>query len=146
MRSLSASIELTSICTVQGGGAADRLGRVAPDLRTGLRFLAAAQRLDELLGHGAIEVFIEVLADLEHRRVDAGAKTLDFHPAELSVGGQRVRLRMDMLLARVDEIGRAAQPAGRRRADLYQMVADRMQIEHRVESRDLEHAHVGHAE
>ncbi len=41
---------------------------------------------------------------------------------------------------------RAAQPAGRRAAQLHMEFADRREIEHRVEGRDLEHADIRHAE
>ena len=32
-----------------------------------------------------VEVFVEILADLHHRCVDAGAEALDLHPAENAI-------------------------------------------------------------
>ena len=51
------------------------------------------------------------------------------------------------LLADLDQVAGAAQPARRGAADLDMgLLADRLQLEHRVEGRDLEHADIGHVE
>jgi hypothetical protein len=57
-----------------------------------------------------------------------------------------VALLADALLADADEFVRAAQHAGRGAAQLDEIFADRLQIEHRVEGRDFQHADIGHAE
>ena len=57
-----------------------------------------------------------------------------------------VFLRADALLEhRLDAVG-AAQHAGRRAAELDEVLPDRRQVVHRVEGRDLQHADVGHVE
>ena len=54
---------------------------------------------------------------------------------------------MDAALADLLQVFRAAQHAGRRAADLdMRLAADRRQLEHRVEGRDLVDADVGHIE
>src|SRR6185295_16775383 len=158
MRSLSASISPPSVRSAdtfpRKGGRAFRqccapaggLGGVPSRLRARLRLLAATQCFDEAFCLGAVEVFVEVLADLKHRRVHASAEALHFHPGEFAVGGNRMRLRVYVLLADGHDVGGAAQPAWRGGADLHEVLADGMKIEHRVEGRDFEHTHVGHAE
>ena len=52
---------------------------------------------------------------------------------------------MDPALADLDEIGGPAQAAWRRAADLdVRLFADGLELEHRVEGRDFQHADVGH--
>jgi hypothetical protein len=56
-------------------------------------------------------------------------------------------LVMDAVLADVDQILGAAQAARRGAADLdVGLLADRCELEHRVEGRDLQHADIGHVE
>jgi hypothetical protein len=65
------------------------------------------------------EVFIEIVVDLHHRRVHAGAEAFDFHPA--TIFRQLSGLAADaenVLLARRHDLVGAAQPARCRRADL----------------------------
>src|SRR5438876_10554109 len=53
---------------------------------------------------------------------------------------------VDPALAHLDDIIGAAQPARRGAADLnVGLLADRLQLKHRVEGRDFQHADVGHA-
>ncbi len=127
--------------------AALRFGRnAAVILRAGLGGFTATEGFEKFLGRGAIEVFVEILADLEHRRVHTGAKAFDFHPRKLAVCGNRVLRRRDVLFAGGNHIIRTAQPARRRRANLHQMIAHRLEIEHRVKRRHFQHADVGHGE
>ena len=95
-------------------------------LRAGLGRFAAAESVEKFFGRGTVEVFVEVAANLQHRRIHASAETFDFHPREFAVLGNRVRRRRDVFLARSDNIIRTAQPARRRRANLHQMIANRL--------------------
>jgi hypothetical protein len=53
----------------------------------------------------------------------------------------------NLALADLDEFFRAAQHAGRGAADLdVGLLAHRLELEHRVESRDFQHADIGHVE
>ena len=93
------------------------------------------------------EVLVGVAADLHHRRVDAGAEALDLLPGEIAVGGDVELLVVDAPLADLFDLLAAAQQAGRRAAPLdVGLAADRLELEHRVEGRDLEHADLRHAE
>ena len=67
---------------------------------------------------GAVEVLVEIVVDLQDRRVDAGAEALDLDQRELSVGRGLADPDAELLLAGRDDFVRAAQPARRRRADL----------------------------
>ena len=58
-----------------------------------------------------------------------------------------MRIVMDAPAADIDQVAGAAQHAGRRAANLdVRFGADRLQVKHRVEGRDLEHTDMGHAE
>ena len=142
MRSLSASIMSSrSRCRQlsarlgQGGAAGDRLRAVPADHRAGRRRLAGAQRVEQRLGRGAVEILVEIVVDLQDRRVDAGAETFDLDQGEQAVGGRLADADAELALAGADHLVRAAQPARRRRAGLQQIAPDRPQIEHRVEAR-----------
>ena len=107
------------------------------------RSKASSSRLEALRR----QILVGVLRDLDHRRVHAGAQALDLLPGERAVGGTVMRLVVDAVAADLDQLARPAQHAGRRAADLDMRVrADRLQVEHRVEGRDLEHADQRHVE
>src|SRR6185312_807822 len=105
--------------------------------RAGRRRLTALQCLDQPLGRWRVEVLVEIVVDLDDRRVDAGAQTLDLGQRELAVRRGLADGDAEPLLASRDDLFGAPEPARRRRADLEEMLADRAQIEHRVEGRDL---------
>src|SRR6478609_2957186 len=92
------------------------------------------------------QILVGILPDQHHRRVYAGAKALDFLPAEIPVLGKMKGFVVDPALAYLDDIIGAAQPARRGAADLnVGLLADRLQLKHRVEGRDFQHPDVGHA-
>src|SRR5438270_2762976 len=130
----------------QGRLAADRRRAVPPNDRSGRRRRAGAQRGDQGLGRRAVEVFVEIVVDLQDRRVDAGAEAFDLDYREQAVFGLAANADTKLFLARGDDRVRAAQPARGRRADLQQITPDRPQIEHRVEGRNLVDADRRHAE
>src|SRR5215470_10295494 len=66
--------------------AADGRGELAVDRRPRLGRRARLQQLDEVLGRGAVEILVEIVVDLDDRRVDAGAEALDLGEGELAVG------------------------------------------------------------
>jgi hypothetical protein len=93
------------------------------------------------------QVLVGVLKDHHHRRVDAGAEAFDLFPGQRAVGVGMELFVMDLRTADVHQRFGAAQRAGRGAADLdVGAGADRLQLELRVEGRDLEHADVGHCE
>jgi hypothetical protein len=93
------------------------------------------------------QVFVGILEDLHHRRVDAGAETFDLFPGEHAVLGDLVHVLGDARLADPDQVLGAAQLAGRRAADLDMgLLADRLQLEHGVEGRHFQNPDVGHVE
>src|ERR1700738_1519994 len=70
---------------LQRGRAAHRRGELARDLRSGLRRLAGGKAVEHLAEVFLGEVLIGIIPDQHHRCIDAGAKTLDFFPAEVAV-------------------------------------------------------------
>ena len=123
------------------------LGRIAPVLRARHRHLAGGELVEDLGEALRGEILVVILADLRHRRVGAGPETLDLFPRELAVGGDLVCLRRDLVLADRHQILGTADHAGRSAADLHMCHrAHRLQLEHEVEGRDLEHPDIGHVE
>src|SRR5258706_6981799 len=108
-------------------------------LRSRLRKIAGSKAVQHLAKTFLGQVLVGVLPDQHHRRVHAGAKALDFFPAEIAILGEMKGIVMDAVLAHLDEIAGAAQPARRGAADLdVRLLADRLQLEHRVEGSDLQ--------
>src|SRR6185437_4741159 len=109
--------------------------------------VARAERFDDALEAFDGEVFVGVVADHDHRGVDAGAKALGFFPAQLAVRRNFERIVRDLVPADVQEIAGAAQHArGRAANDDVGIAADGLQQELRVEGRDFEDADIGHAQ
>src|SRR5882724_1349727 len=131
---------------LQRGQPAHGSGELTVDLRSRLRRMARGEAIEHLAEAFLGQILISVLPDQRHRGVDAGAETLDFFPAETAILGQMEWFVVDPALAHLDEIARSAQAARRRAADLdVRLLADRLQLKHRVERRDFERADVGHA-
>src|SRR3546814_13493708 len=92
MRSSSRSMALLPAPGSAGVAAQERRrpadGRRIPtiDLRADLRLLAAGERIEQRLHPGGIEILVEIVVDLHHRRVDAGAEAFDLDPGEQAVG------------------------------------------------------------
>ena len=127
--------------------AADRRRELPAVLRAGLRRFAARERIEHLLEGFRRQILIGVLADQDHRSIDAGSQALDLLPGEIAVGGDMERLVIDAPLAHLFDLLAAAQQARRRAAPLHMgLAADRLEQEHGVEGRDLEHADLRHAE
>ena len=85
------------------------------------------------------------MIDHDHGCIDAGAKALDLFPAHGAIFIAMVRLRMDLVLADLDEFARAAQHAWRGATDLHMRTrADRCQLELGVECCHLEDPDIGH--
>src|SRR5437016_2816444 len=111
MRSLSASICLPSLG--QGAAAAYRLGTVPSDDRAGDWGLPVAQRVEQCLRRGPIEILVEIVIDLQDRRVDAGTQTLDLDQCEHAVRRSAAHADTELLLTGANHLVRTAQPAGR---------------------------------
>ena len=91
------------------------------------------------------QIFVIIVVDLHHRRVAAGAETLNLDPGELAVR-RDVALVADLALADRLDVLRPGQHARRGAAELHVMPAHRLEVEHRVEGRDLERADKRHIE
>src|SRR4029079_431070 len=126
------------------GCAADGRRQLAVDLRTRLYLLTRCEIVQDLAYAVTRQLLVIVVIDLCHRRIHAGTKAFNLHPGEFAVLSD-LTLIADPLAADLLEIVGAAQPAWRRAAKLPVEFADRPQIEHRVESRDLERANVRHS-
>ena len=130
----------------KGRRAAVGRGALPPGRRARLRLLAAAQCCQQSLHRRRVEIRVEVVVDLDHRRIGAGAQALDLHHGELAVGGHFLEADAELALAGVAEIIGAAQPAGGGPADLDQVAPHRLQIQHAVETGDLVDADRRHVE
>src|SRR6202035_561259 len=69
----------------QRGLALDRRRAAAADHRSGRRRRAGPERIQQRLGRRSIEVLVEIVVDLQDRRVDTGAEAFDLDQAERSV-------------------------------------------------------------
>src|SRR6516225_9228938 len=156
MRSLSSSMAYETFAITgwrrsrglfEGGRSGDRRRELATVLWAGLWRIAAGKAVEHLAKAFLGQVLVGVFPDQHHRRVHAGAQALDLLPAEIAVLGEVKLIVMDAALAELDDVGRAAQAARRGTADLdVGLLADRRELEHRVEGRNLEHADVRHLE
>src|SRR5712675_704770 len=132
---------------LQRGLPAHRRRELALDLRPRLQWLAGSKAVQHLAETFLGQILVGILPDQDHRRVHAGAETLDFFPAEIAILGQMKGIVMDAALAHLDDLAGAAQPARRGAADLnVRLLADRLQLEHRVEGRNLQRPDIGHVE
>src|SRR6266403_4560594 len=130
---------------LQRGRSAHWSRELSAILRSWFRSLAGGKAVQHLAEAFLGQILVGILPDQHHRRVHAGAKTLDFFPAEIAILGQMKGIVMDAALAHLDDIAGAAQPARRGAADLdVRLLADRLQLEHRIESRNLQRPNVGH--
>ena len=86
------------------------------------------------------------IVDLERRGRPAGGETLDLLQREDAVGGRALILQPELLLEMAEDLFAASEVAGDVRADLHMKSADRREVVHGVEGRDLLHLDWGHAE
>src|SRR5262245_19664933 len=126
-------------------GAADRRRQLPIDLRARLYFLACREIVENFAEAFGGQVFVEVVVDLRHRCIDAGAQALDLDPGEFAVLGD-LALVADALTADFLKIVRATQAAWCRTAQLHVEFADLPEVEHCVKRRHVERANVCHAE
>src|SRR5258707_15859810 len=70
---------------LQRGRPGGRRGELAAVLWPWLRRLAAGKSVEHLAKALLGEVLVGILPDQDHRRVDAGAETLDLLPTEIAV-------------------------------------------------------------
>src|SRR6478609_6956942 len=84
---------------LQRGRSAHRRGELAVDLRPRLQWLAGGKAVQHLAKTFLGQILVGILPDQDHRRVHAGAKTLDFFPAEIAIPGEMKGLVMDAALA-----------------------------------------------
>ncbi|GJE72328.1 hypothetical protein CHKEEEPN_3882 [Methylorubrum podarium] len=129
----------------QGVDGVLRLRGDPADLRADLDGTAGGQIVHELVEALGVEILVIVLIDLHHRRVAAGAEALDLEPGEIAVGRDLAR-GAEAIVERGLQLLRPAAIAGHGAADLDPEPANRLQGEHRVEGRDLQHADMRHAE
>src|ERR1700761_1465471 len=130
---------------LQRGRAADWGGELTAVLGTRLRKIAGSEAVQHLAEVFLGQVLVGILPDQHHRRIHAGTETLHLFPAEIPILREMKGIMMDTALAHLDDIGGAAQPAWRGATDLNMgLFADRLQLEHGVESRDLKRPDVGH--
>src|SRR6185437_14871888 len=115
----------------------DRRRALALQRRAAGRRLAAREGVDQRLGRGAVEVLVEIVVYLDDRGIDAGAQALDLGEREFAVRRRLADPDAELLAARLDDFIGAAQPARRRRADRKEMPTNRLEVEHRIEGRDL---------
>src|ERR1700712_2945728 len=122
---------------LQRGGPAHRRGELAHDLRSGLRRIAGRKAVEHLAEVLLGQILVSIAPDQHHGCIDAGAKTLDFLPAEVPVAREMKGIVMDAALAYLDDVRGAAQPAGRGAADLdVGLAADRLPRKHGEEGGD----------
>src|SRR3954452_22325247 len=88
------------------------------DLRARLRRIARRKAIQHLAEVFLGQVLVGVLPDQHHRRVHAGAETLDFFPGEIAVLRQMEGIVVNPALTHVDDITRAPEAARRGAADL----------------------------
>src|SRR3981189_812920 len=96
---------------LQRGRSTDRRRELTTVLRPRLRKVAGGKAVKHFAEAFLGQILIRILPDQHHRRVHAGAKTLDFFPAEIAILGQRKGMVMVAPLAPLDN-----SPAPRNRA------------------------------
>src|SRR5271169_6418830 len=100
MRSRSASMRVLSLG--QGGAAADRLRTAPADHRARRRWSAGAQRVEQCLGRRPVQILVEIVIDLQDRRIDAGAEALDLDQGEDPVRRRAADADAELTLAHLD--------------------------------------------
>mmetsp|Transcript_18176 Transcript_18176/g.55700 ORF Transcript_18176/g.55700 Transcript_18176/m.55700 type:complete len:254 (+) Transcript_18176:271-1032(+) len=105
--------------------------------------LAEFQELDDALRREALVV---VVVQLDHRRVRARAEALDFSQREHAVWSGRAFQDAEVLLDRLLDVFGTAHHARRRPAQLDEVLAHFLAIEHGVERGDFVDAHGGHVQ
>src|SRR6516162_5910439 len=106
MRSLSASIrfllQLLSGLS-QSCAAGDRFRALTPNDRARRRGLPVAQRVEQGLGRRPVQILVEVIVDLQDRRIHAGAEALDLDQAEKPVRRGAAHAYAELAFASLDD-------------------------------------------
>src|ERR1700736_301909 len=102
---------------LQRGRPGDGRGELAAVLWSWLRRLAGGKAVEHLAKALLGQVLVGILPDQDHRRVDAGAETLDLLPTEIAVLGEMEGIVVDPALADFDQVGGTAQAARRGAAE-----------------------------
>src|SRR5919201_1913845 len=119
--------------------------RLLPRRPPGLRLRARRRGPGPAFGDERVDllrrqVVVVAVVQPHHRRVLARSEALDLLIAEKPVGGDLVRaLDADRALHVRDDLVRAPQRAAEVRADVQAVLADRIEVEQRVEGRDALH-------
>src|SRR5206468_12389954 len=95
------------------------------DGRTRWRDIPGAQRVEQHFCRGAVEIFIEIVVDLQDWRVDASTQTLDLDERKETVRRAPADTDAELCFTRADHLLRPAQPARGRGASLQQIPSDR---------------------
>src|SRR5471030_960781 len=102
MRSSSRSIRVSrGWHAMQRLRSGDRCRALALQRRARRRRLAARQGVDQRFGRGPVEILVEIVVDLDDRRVDAGAQAFDFAEREFAVRGRLADADAELLAARL---------------------------------------------
>ena len=80
------------------------------DLRPRLHFLAGREIVENARENFGGQILVEIVIDLRHWRIHAGAEALHLDPGQGAVR-RHVELVTDALLTDVDQVARTAQPA-----------------------------------
>src|SRR5262245_18869793 len=102
---------------LERGRTAFGLGALAPGLRAVRRHASGAELVEDPLQLLRIEVLVEVVVDLHHRRVRAAAEALNLDQREQADLDGLLEADAEFLLAGLGHLVGAAQPAGRGAAD-----------------------------
>ena len=119
---------------------------MAADQRSGRQFAAVFQSAQDDREIVVGQIFDEIVVHLDHGRVHAGAEALDLRAGEQPILAGLAGPDPDFVADGAEHVANAAQHARRRAAHLEMVPADRGQVDHRVEGRDLHHADFRHAQ
>ena len=119
---------------------------MAADQRSGRQVAAVLQSAQYAREIAVGQILDEIVVHLNHGRVHAGAEALDLRAGEQPVFAGLAGPDPDFVADGAEHLPNTAQHARRRAAHLEMVPADRGQIDHRVEGRDLHHADLRHAQ
>ena len=103
-------------------------------------------RVDDLDRFVGVQVLVVVVVDPHDRSVDACPETLELAEGDLAIGAGLAELDVEMSFEPGEDVHRAPQLARCCCADPHVVLADRAQVEHLVERRDLVDANARHVE
>src|SRR5690242_2351477 len=77
-------------------GATLGCGKLAAVLRPGIGLTAGRNLIEDAFERLGSEILIGVFIDQNHRRIHAGTEALDLLPREFTIGGEMMRLRVNL--------------------------------------------------